>query len=83
MVLGKSLKPASLKAGHNTNTATWIHESFEYARAGVYKAPIGPGEGPFSIVPYSPYEIRAFRLAEKRVALAGARLAQVLNTELK
>jgi hypothetical protein len=83
MVLGKSLKPAPSKAGHNTITATWIHESFEYARAEVYKAPIGPGEGPFSILPYSLYDTRAFRLAEKRIALAGARLAQVLNTELK
>jgi len=83
MVLGKSLKQASSKAGHNTNTATWIHESFEYARTEVYKTPIGPGEGPYSIVPYSPYDTRAFRLAEKRIALAGARLAQVLNAELK
>jgi hypothetical protein len=83
MVLGKSLKPAPLKAGHNINTPTWIQESFEYARAEVYKPPIGPGAGPFSIVPYSLYDVRAFRLAEKRVALAGARLAQILNTEMK
>ena len=83
MVLGRSLKPASSKASHNTNTAAWIRESFDYARTEVYKTPIGPGEGPYTIVPYSLYETRAFRLAEKRIALGGARLAQVLNNELK
>ena len=83
MALGKSLKPASSKASHNTKTDAWVEESFKYARADVYKAPIGPGDGPFTIIPYSSYDINAFRLAERRIAVAGTRLAQVLNAELK
>lgn len=83
IVLGKSLPPAALKAGHNTDTAAWISESFEYARTRVYRDPIGVKDQPYTIVPASLYETEAYRLAEKRIAVAGARLARVLNEELK
>jgi hypothetical protein len=82
-VFGKNLKPATSTAAHNTNSASWIQESFEYARSQVYKTPIGLGDGPYTIVPRSTYDSTAYRLAEKRIAVAGARLAQLLNTELK
>jgi len=82
-VLGKSLKPAAAKAGKNIDTTQWLAESLAYAKSEVYKAPIASGDGPYTIVPGSAYERRALALANKRVALAGARLAAVINNELK
>src|SRR5712671_5435587 len=83
VVFGKTLRPALPRAVNNLDTAAWAHESFEYARTDVYRAPIGPAAGPYTIVPWSIYESKAYRLAQKRIALAGARLARVLNDELK
>jgi hypothetical protein len=64
-------------------TDAWIHESFNAARTEVYRAPIGADESPATIVPLSRYEAEANRVARARIALAGARLAAVLNEELK
>jgi len=83
IVLGKTLKPARSKASHNADTAAWIQESFNYARTEAYKTPIGSGDGPYTIVPSSTYELHAQKLADKRIAVGGARLAEVLNSELK
>jgi len=83
IVYGKSLKPAVPGMGRNTDTAAWIRESFEEARTTVYETPIGSGDGPYIIVPWSTYDIQAYKLAQKRIALAGTRLAHVLNHELK
>lgn len=83
IVLGKTLTSPNPKAAHNTDTVAWVRESFEYARTVVYRDPIGVADQPFTIVPESVYERQASRLARGRVALAGARMAQVLNTELK
>jgi hypothetical protein len=58
----------------------WIAEGFELARTRIYVAPIGPGDGPFAISPA--YQAGASALAEARIALAGARLAGVLNETL-
>jgi hypothetical protein len=82
-VLGQSLRPAGLKAARNLDAAAWARESFEYARRDVYRDPIGGGDQPSTIVPGSRYETEAFKLAQKRIAEAGARLALVLNSELK
>jgi hypothetical protein len=43
--------------------------------------PIGAGAGPFTLI--VAYKTAAHNLAEKRIALAGARLATILNEELK
>jgi len=76
---GKNLPGAN--AG-NMDAAAWIEESFQAAQSDVYKQPpIGPGAGPFTIT--SKYKTAAGKLAKKRVALAGARLAKILNDELK
>jgi hypothetical protein len=82
-VLAKTLQPASAKSRHNTDTAAWIRESFDYARTKVYRDPIGAEDQPYTIVPGSRYERQAYELAQKRIAVAGERLAQVLNDELK
>ena len=83
IALEKTLSTPGETYIHITKTATWIHESFEAAQTDVYRAPIGTGDGPYTIAPASLYETQAFRLAKRRVALAGARLAEVLNHELK
>ncbi len=82
-VYAKALPPVSAKDGGNTDTAAWVRESFELARGKVYRDPIGTADEAYTIVPMSPYDLESYKLAQKRVALAGARLAQVLNAELK
>jgi hypothetical protein len=59
------------------DAAKWIAESFEAAKAAVYVAPIGAGAGPFPLDAH--YRTQAHRLALRRVAVAGARLAALLN----
>lgn len=79
--MGKSLPaPDPTKAG-KSDAADWVMESFEAAKNAVYVAPIGAGAGPFTIT--AVYTDAARTLAMQRVALAGVRLANLLNTELK
>ena len=59
----------------------WIDESFSAAKDYVYDPPIGDGSGPYSLT--KSYKTRALRLAKQRVALAGARLANLLNDAFK
>jgi S1/P1 Nuclease len=59
----------------------WIAESFMEAQQTVYAEPIAAGDGPFTLT--TVYKRNAAELAKQRVALAGARLANLLNTELK
>jgi S1/P1 Nuclease len=83
VVFSRQLKASSVKAVLKTDTTVWIQESFTAARTVVYRVPIGAGSGPYTIVPQSAYDLAAYRLAQKRITLAGARLAEVLNHELK
>lgn len=78
---GQSLAVAADAAANNLKTADWVAESFNAAKSKIYKTPIGAGAGPFTITPA--YRTAARRLAKQRIALAGARLAKVLNNELK
>lgn len=82
-VYATNLESADRNAAQNLKTDAWVKESYELARRDVYRAPIGEDDGPYTIVPMSNYEVEGYRLAQKRVALAGARLAAVLNHELK
>src|SRR5262249_19243052 len=59
----------------------WIEESFEIAKASVYKRPIGAGNGPFTVT--ASYKASARTIAEERIALAGGRLAKLLNDYLR
>ncbi len=83
VVLAKTLPAVSTKEAANLDAATWVRESFELAQTKVYRDPIGVADQPYTIVPASAYETQSFKLAQKRMALAGARLAEILNTELK
>ena len=59
----------------------WVAESFQAAQAVAYQPPIMAGNGAFTLTPA--YTDAAKTVARKRVALAGARLANLLNKELK
>jgi len=77
----RGLAPADSKLAGDTNADDWITESFGEAKTDVYVQPVGPGTGPYSLT--KRYKKNAQALAKQRVALAGARLANVLNAELK
>lgn len=63
-----------------TDEKVWIQEGLELAQKAVYVPPIGVGDGPFAIT--ADYQKAAVELGRKRVALAGARLAKLLNETL-
>jgi len=77
----KKLSPADSTAAADANDADWVQESFTISKSTVYQPPIGPALGPYTID--SSYSDTALATAQQRVALAGARLANLLNTELK
>jgi hypothetical protein len=59
----------------------WLQESAIIAKNTVYAAPIGPGLGPYALTPA--YEDVARQVARGRAALAGRRLAALLNRNLR
>lgn len=78
----QNLLPAPASAATNLNVSDWIRQSFELAKSKVYKnPPIGIGPERFTIS--TPYRNAARALAKKQVALAGARMAKILNNELR
>ncbi len=81
MSYAKNLPAADATAGSDLDAADWIKESFDDAKTFVYVTPIGAGDGPFTTT--VAYRAAARKLAKERVALAGVRLANLLNDELK
>ena len=75
------LKPADPKLVAIQDEGAWVQESFEEAKADVYVTPIGVGSQAFALTP--DYLQKGKALADERVALAGARLAGLLNAALK
>jgi hypothetical protein len=72
--------PAS--AANDLDVDHWIEESFKAAQQTVYAMPpIGAGAGPFTVT--QAYKTAARKLAERQIALAGARVANILNEELR
>ncbi|MEK6324320.1 MAG: S1/P1 nuclease [Acidobacteriota bacterium] len=77
-----ALTNAPTGPANNLNVQNWVDESFAIAKRDVYiNPPIGPGTGQFTLTPA--YKTKAKGIAQKRIALAGARLAKILNDELK
>ena len=66
----------------NLATADWTAESFALAQSRVYIAPIKPGKGP-STVEGTDYLMNARHLSREQISLAGARLAGIINNELR
>jgi hypothetical protein len=81
IAFAKTLPAADVATARILDETVWVAESFQDAEQHSYVGPIKAGDGPFTLT--RKYEANARRLAEKRVALAGARLANVLNAELK
>jgi hypothetical protein len=77
----RNLPAANAAAASITDEGVWIKEGFELAQSHVYAPPIGQSGGPFSLT--ASYRNATHAVAVKQVALAGARLANVLNAELK
>ncbi|HVQ36366.1 MAG TPA: S1/P1 nuclease [Pyrinomonadaceae bacterium] len=73
--------PLPPTAAKNLSTDTWLSESLTAAKTRVYMSPIGPGPGPFRLT--TTYQASSLTLAKSRAVTAGARLANVLNAELK
>ena len=61
--------------------AKWVDEGFVLAKTVVYAPPVGVGPGPFTL--NAAYKKEARRVARQQVALAGARLARVINEAFK
>src|SRR5262249_18718072 len=79
LALGLPLPP-TVMAG-DLDVDHWITESVEAAKNKVYlNPPVGDGLGPFTLDPA--YETQCLTIATARIALAGARLAKILNDEL-
>jgi hypothetical protein len=70
------------KAAKVLDAPTWIHEGFELAQARAYaNPPVGLGPAPITLD--AAYNREAVRVARVQVALAGARLANVLDDALR
>jgi hypothetical protein len=81
IVYGKTLAAADPVLAKKADAADWINESFDIAETFVYSGPISAGDGPFTIT--QTYKDKAQKIAAERVALAGQRLANLINNELK
>jgi S1/P1 Nuclease len=64
-----------------SDEGVWIQESFAAAQTHVYIPPIEVGVGPYEVT--DSYKASAQELAAQRIALAGARLANLLNDALR
>jgi S1/P1 Nuclease len=82
---GKSLPGADKVA--DTDPANWAADSLALAKKDAYAAPIGPGLTPegstTGFVMTQAYYKEALKDAKGQIALAGARLAKLLNENLK
>jgi hypothetical protein len=81
LTVALSLAAAPAALANVADASKWVDESFQAAQQSVYVTPVGLGQGKFTLT--QPYENNARALARERVALAGARLANILNNELK
>ena len=77
----KKLPAANAALANDLNVDHWVDEGVQNAKTAVYVSPVGLGSGTFTVTAKYAKAVKA--LAKKRVALAGARLANLLNAELK
>ncbi len=80
LALARELPTPSARSVADSHIQVWLEESGSLARHAVYESPIGPGSGPYALTPA--YRDHAVRVARSQVALAGRRLAVLLNTAL-
>lgn len=81
ITFGQGLRPAPAAQAGIDDPDVWTTESFDLARRYAYAHPIGEERGPYRLT--VSYRRRAGSIAEQRIALAGARLANILNARLR
>jgi putative transposase len=78
----ETLAAADATAAAVTDVDRWTSDSFDLARPKTYvNPPIGITAGPFDITPG--YRTDALAVAKTQIALAGARLANLINANLR
>jgi|SRR5579871_626386 len=78
----RNLSPVDNEQASRMDESDWIRESFELAKSQVYiSPPVGNGDGPFALT--GSYQEDSLATAKKQIALAGARLGNLLNDALK
>lgn len=77
----KQLSQVDRQLASISDEGIWVKESFESAQTHVYVSPIEVGLGPYKLT--ESYKVAARELANRRLALAGTRLANLLNDVLK
>jgi S1/P1 Nuclease len=77
----QKLPRAPARSADQQDVRAWIEESFEIAKKSAYAPPIGQGNGPFKL--NNAYKRSADAIGVKRVTIAGARLARLLNDVLR
>jgi hypothetical protein len=80
-VLHTTISIDTTAAATELNPQKWADESLNLAKSNVYVSPISDGAGPFTVTPA--YTNAAKMTATARIALAAARLANVLTADLK
>jgi S1/P1 nuclease len=81
VAFGKKVGKPKASDAAKTSEADWIQESFDAAQQKTYAGLVAGANG--SVPLTAVYQKSAKALAKKRVALAGARLANLINSELK
>jgi hypothetical protein len=76
-----ALPPADATRAALMDESEWIGESFKIAKASVYVSPIGDTDGPFTLT--DNYKKNSLDIAKQQIALAGTRLAKLLNDAFK
>jgi hypothetical protein len=77
----RTLQPADQNLAAEKDSSKWIAESHDLAIKQVYQRPIGHEDGPYELT--SKYKEAMLKLSRERVELAGERLANLLNENLK
>jgi hypothetical protein len=77
----RQLPAANSQLASISDEDVWIRESFEAAQTHAYASPIAVGVGPYEVT--DAYRTAAQEVAMQRVALAAARLANLLNDALR
>jgi hypothetical protein len=81
MVAAQVLPAANPSLAVDNKVADWVQESLTLAESTAYKnPPVGTGTGPYTLT--TAYHTAALKAAQQRIALAGTRLAILLNANL-
>lgn len=75
------LQPANSNQASQMDETDWINESFAIAKKSVYAPPVGDTDGPFKLT--EEYQSNSLKIAKEQIALAGTRLARLLNDAFK